>query len=140
MKSGGRANLYVLPRAGIRFNNRTFTEPAPFPVAIPPVASGIYAILVLDESCRPRPFRAIYFGESGNFLDRITEKHERFGDWTLEAGGVANTYVAFCPTPLLKEEQRRWVKNDLITRYRPICNLKDNKNPFAYQSLLGIAK
>ena len=140
MKSAVRANLYVLRRAGIRFNNCTFTEPTSFALAMPPVASGIYVILAPDDSCRPRPFRAIYFGESGNFLDRVTEKHERFDDWTLEAGGVANTYVAFCPTPLLKEEQRRWVENDLVTRYRPVCNLKDNKNPFTYQSLLGIAK
>ncbi len=140
MKSAGRANLYVLPRAGIRFSNRTFTEPVPFALAVPPVSSGIYAILVPDALCRPRPFRSIYFGESGNFLARVTEKHERYEDWTREAGGVANTYVAFCPTPLLKQEQRRWVENDLVARYRPVCNLKGNQAPVAYQSLLGIAK
>ncbi len=140
MKSVGRINLYGLPRAGIRFSNRTFTEPAPFALAIPPVSSGIYVILAADPTCKPRPFRAIYFGESGNFLDGVTEKHERYEDWTLEAGGVANTYVAFCPTPLLKQEQRRWVENDLIARYCPVCNLKDDQEPIAYQSLLGIAK
>lgn len=66
--------------------------------------------------------------------------HERYEDWIKEAGGTANTYVAFCPTPLLKEEQRRWVENDLIARYQPVCNLRDNSPAFAYHPLLGIAK
>jgi hypothetical protein len=140
MKVAGRTNLYGLPRAGIRFNNRIFTEPVPFALAIPPVSSGIYAILVADALCRPRPFRAIYFGESGNFLDRVTERHEHFDDWTRESGGLDNIFVAFCPTPLLKEKQRRWVESDLIVQYRPVCNLKDNQPPLAYQSLVGIAK
>jgi hypothetical protein len=140
MKVTGWTNLYGSPRAGIRFNNQTFTEPVPFPPALPPVSSGIYAILVPDADCTPRPYRVIYFGESGNFHERVTESHERYDDWIKEAGGIENTYVAFCPTPLLKEEQRRWVENDLIARYRPACNLKDNQTPFFYQPLLGIAK
>jgi hypothetical protein len=140
MKLTGWTNLYRRPRAGIRFNNRTFTEPAPFGLALPPVASGIYAVLVADASCSPRPFRAIYFGESGNFQERVTASHEHYDDWLREAGDVANTYVAFCPTPLLKEVQRRWIENDLIARYRPACNLKNNQAPFTYQPLLRIAK
>jgi len=140
MKVTGWVNLYGPSRAGIRFNNRIFTAPAPFSLALPPVSSGIYAILVRDVSCRPRPFRAIYFGESGDFSQRVTGGHERFNDWTAAAGGVADIYVAFCPTPLLKEEQRRWVECDLIARYRPACNLQDNPAPFFYQPLLSVAK
>jgi hypothetical protein len=140
MKVEGWMNLYGPPRAGIRFDNFAFTEPAPLALAVPPAASGIYAVLAPDATCRPRPFRATYFGESGNFLQRVTEKHERYEDWIKEAGGVDNIYVAFCPTPLLKEEQRRWIENDLIARYRPICNLKDNPTVFSYHPLLGIAK
>ena len=140
MKVEGWVNLYGRPRAGIRFDNRTFTEPAALRLVVPPASSGIYAILVRDATSRPQPFRAIYFGESGNFLERVTEQHERYEDWTREAGGVANIYVAFCLTPLLKEEQRRWVENDLIARYRPACNLNDNRVRSTYQPLLGIAK
>lgn len=140
MKIAGRVNLYRPPRAGIRFNNRIFTEPEPFSMALPPVSSGIYAILVADDSCGPRPFRAIYFGESGNFSYHVTGEHERFNDWAAEAGGAGNVYVAFCPTPLLRAQQRRWVEHDLIVRYRPACNLQDSPSPSFYRPLLSVAK
>lgn len=127
-------------RAGIRFNNSMFTEPVPFSLALAPVSSGIYAILAPDASCRPRPFRVIYFGESGNFSQLVSGTHECLNDWTAEADGTGNLYVAFCPTPLLRAQQRRWVEHDLIARYRPACNLKDNPSPSFYQPLLGMAK
>jgi hypothetical protein len=140
MRVSGWEKHYGRSRAGIRFNNRIFTEPARFSLAPPPVSSGIYAILAPDTACRPRPFRAIYLGESGNFSQRVTGDHERFNDWAAEAGGAANLYVAFCSTPLLKEQQRRWIEYDLVARYRPACNLRGNQIPFFYQPLLSAAK
>lgn len=140
MRMPASSNLYGAPRAGIRFNNHIFTEPVLFSMALPPVSSGIYSILIDDASCMPRPFRVIYFGESLNFSQRVTADHECFHDWTFEAGGPANLYVAFCPTPLLKEQQRRWVQSDLIAHYRPACNLKDNQAQSFYQPLLSMAK
>lgn len=125
---------------GITFHNRAFTEPAPFLLSPPPIASGIYAILKPDPSCAPRPYRVIYFGESRNFSERVTENHERFNDWVGEAGDAANIYIAFCPTPFLREEQRRWAESDLIARYRPVCNLKGNQAPVFYHPLLRMAK
>ena len=140
MKATGWVNLNSTRRSGIRFSNRIFTEPAPFSLALLPVSSGIYALLAPDASCRPRPFRAIYFGESGNFSERVTGNHERYDDWISEAGRAADLYVAFCPTPLLKEQQRRWIEHDLIARYRPACNLKDSQERSFYQPLLSVAK
>lgn len=140
MKVRGWVNPFAASPAGIGFGNRAFTEPVPFSLALPPVSSGIYAILRSDDSCRPRPFRVINFGESGNFYQCVTEHHECFDDWVKEAGGLENVYVAFCPTPLLKQQQRRWIENDLIARYRPTCNLKNNPGPFFYKPLLSTAK
>lgn len=140
MKVTDWVNVYPSPRAGITFHDRAFTEPARLSLAFPPIASGIYAILIPDPLCQPRPFRVIYFGESSNFSSRVTENHEHFGDWVREAGGIANTYVAFCSTPFLREEQRCWVKRELIDRYRPVCNLKGNRPPSYYHPMLGIAK
>lgn len=140
MKVTGWTNVFSTPSAGITFLNRAFTEPTPFHLMLPPVASGIYAILAPDPSCKPRPYRAIYFGESGNFSASVTDSHECFNEWVREAGGIANTYVAFCATPFLREEQRRWAENDLILRYRPVCNLKGNIAPSFYHPLLSIAK
>lgn len=136
----GRMTLYGPPQVGIRFNNRIFREPVPLSLALVPVSSGIYAILVADASCRPRPFRVIYFGECHNFSQRVTGDHEHFNDWAAEAGGAANLHVAFCPTPLLREQQRRWIEHDLIARYRPTCNLQDNQPSSFYQPLLSAAK
>lgn len=140
MRVTGWGQHYGRSQAGIRFNNRIFTEPSPFSLSLPPVSSGIYAVLAPDDSCQPRPFRAIYFGESGNFSQRVTGDHPRFSDWSEEAGGAANLYVAFCPTPLLKEQQRRWVEYDLVARYRPACNMQDSEDSSFYQPLLRAAK
>jgi hypothetical protein len=140
MNVTGWTTIFFTPPAGITFLNRAFTEPTSFHATLPPVASGIYAILTHDPSCKPRPYRAIYFGESSNFSATVTDSHEFFNDWVREAGGIANTYVAFCATPFLREEQRRWAENDLILRYRPVCNLKGNIAPALYYPLLGIAK
>lgn len=140
MKASDWKNLHVPHRTGIAFHNRFFTEPALFHMVLPPIASGIYAILVPDSSSSPRPFRAIYFGESRNLNDRVTGEHERYGDWVTEAGNLSNLYVAFCLTPPLRGEQRRWVENDLIARYRPACNLKGSHPQVLYQPMLGMAK
>lgn len=131
---------YSTQPKGITFHNRAFTEPVPFSLTLPPVGSGIYVILAPHPASKPRPYRAIYFGETNDFSARVTESHERFGDWVREAGCIANTYVAFCATPFLRGEQRRWAENDLIVRYRPVCNLKDNITPSFYHPLLSIAK
>lgn len=127
-------------RAGIRFDNCIFTEPVPFSMILPPVSSGVYAILVPDAVCRPRPFRAIYFGEADDFSQRVHGNHERFDDWMAEVREAAALYVAFCSTPLLKAQQRRWVEHDLIARYCPACNVLNNPSPTFYQPLLGAAK
>lgn len=138
MKVTGWTSFFSSPPAGITFHNRAFTEPTPFHLTLPPVSSGIYVILVPDACCTPRPYRAIYFGESNNFHARVTDRHERFSDWVEEARGISKTYVAFCPTPLLREEQRRWAESDLIARYRPVCNLEGNlaTHLFYYHPLL----
>jgi hypothetical protein len=140
MKATGWTTMHMSAPTGITFNNRPFTEPTLFHLTLLPVSSGIYAILIPDPLCRPRPFCSIYFGESSSFSERVTEHHECYNDWVTEAGGVANLYVAFCSTPFLREEQRRWVENDLIARYRPVCNLKASQAQFFYQPLLGIVK
>jgi hypothetical protein len=140
MKATGWMGIHLSPPAGITFHNRAFTEPVLFHLTMPPVSSGIYAILKPDPSCTPRPYRAIYFGESSNFSQRVTENHELYDDWVTEAGGIGNIYVAFCSTPFLREEQRRWAETDLIARYRPACNLKGSQAPLSYHPMLRMAK
>src|ERR1700686_3464996 len=67
--------------SGIRFGRNNgdavqFTEPTLFPRTpwgiSPPPSGGLYAILVADGSCQPRPFRAVYFGQAGNLAERPT--------------------------------------------------------------------
>ncbi|HET7212160.1 MAG TPA: hypothetical protein VFL79_01110 [Terriglobia bacterium] len=52
----------------------------------------------------------------------------------------ATLYVAFCSTPLLKAQQRRWDEHDLIKRYRAACNIENKQSPAFYKPLLSVAK
>ncbi|HYR43806.1 MAG TPA: hypothetical protein VER98_12325, partial [Terriglobia bacterium] len=59
-----------------------FMEPRPFSWQIPqPAWAGLYAILVADNSWKPRFFRPLYFGESENLAERPTTSHEHYRDW-----------------------------------------------------------
>ena len=63
----------------IKFSSYAFNEPMPVTLWTPPYRAGLYAMLVPDGSCRPRPFRIIYFGESGNMSDRgFLRSHHKF--------------------------------------------------------------
>jgi hypothetical protein len=55
---------------GIRFGDYAFTEPEPVPVhGLPSILgaqAGLYVVLAFDPAAAPRPFRPLYFGESGD--------------------------------------------------------------------------
>ena len=90
---------------------------------------GVYVILVGDNSARPRPFRALYFGQSGNMNERVTSSHERYGDWCRAAGGADNLRVAYHWMFGSTQGERESIESGLIEYYRPECNV--TFNPFA---------
>lgn len=58
------------PPQGIMFGTYWFTEPQQIGAWDPPYLAALYAVLVPDWRATPRPFRVIYFGESGNLSGR----------------------------------------------------------------------
>jgi hypothetical protein len=113
---------------GIVFGNISFTEPSRFSFFLPPFShGGLYAILVPDTTAKPRPFRVIYFGESGELAKRVCPSHEKYPDWVREAGGAHALFVSLHTTTGNKDE-RVALESRLIADYKPACN--DILNPY----------
>jgi hypothetical protein len=107
----------------ITFNNFTFTEPIPLTQWNPPNQAGVYVILVPDSTASPKPFRAIYFGEAGNFAERgFPSSHHKYSRWVNECGTSSRIFVATYPMPNSTPEGRRSVEAKLCASYNPSCN------------------
>ena len=122
---------------GINFGGYGFTEPMPLPLKETGWASqpGLYAILVPDPTCRPRPYRPVYFGESDNINHRATPTHESHSSWRLKAGSFTPLYRALCPLWGLTKTQRQQAESLLIATYNPPGNDRLSCN---FGGLMGI--
>jgi hypothetical protein len=104
---------------GITFLDYRFTEPALFDTALKPQCGGLYVVLVLDARGNPRPYRALYIGQSGDLSERLSTAHEKYPSWVRASAG-SPLYVAFYKIEFslssAAAEQR------LISYYRPDCN------------------
>ncbi|HET7558775.1 MAG TPA: hypothetical protein VFK80_02355 [Limnochordia bacterium] len=100
-----------------------FTMPVQLIRWTPPASQGLYAITVPDISIKPKPFRVIYFGETGDFSERgFPRSHHRFNDWVRHAGHEAQLMVSLHPMSGSTSQQRRDVERRLIETYNPVCN------------------
>lgn len=107
----------------ITFNNFTFTEPIALNQWEPSAQAGVYVILAPDSTCKPKPFRAIYFGEAGNFAERgFPSSHHKYTHWVNECGYPSRIFVAVYPMPNSTPEGRREVEAQLCASYSPSCN------------------
>jgi len=98
-----------------------FSEPAPYSEN-PPKAAGIYAVLVPDENCRPKPLRVLFFGRTDDFSRCLTETHHQYRDWRRRARNRPLLVAVHTLPPALSEDQRRHLERGFIEAYRPICN------------------
>jgi hypothetical protein len=106
-----------------------FNEPHRFSWAMVLPVAGIYAILVQDDSCSPRKFRVLYFGQASNLSERPTTSHERYDDWVRAAGSAESLYVAYALMWGSEEKDRTEIESGLIEYYGlSLCN--DAYNPF----------
>jgi hypothetical protein len=112
---------------GIKFVEAQFSEPMQFGGWLPK-SPGLYAILVWDLSCRPRPFRAIYFGMASDIGARVGTSHEKYDEW-MRCAGMTGLYTAHHRMPGSTERQRADLEARLITRCRPDCNVAFNPVP-----------
>jgi len=114
------------PANGIWFGDRYFSEPVALRNATLPDSPGIYAILVIDGSATPRPYRVLYFGTARSMASRVTSCHEKHSDWCAKAGGLASLYVSYHFTSGASDSGRARIEEELISRYNPECNVTYN--------------
>jgi hypothetical protein len=119
----------------IKFNDYTFSEPTALPASSAAGQPRVYAVLVFDPTCTPRPYRPVYFGESDNIHGRAAGTHENHSSWSAEAGTNTPLYRALCPLPGLTKTQRQQVESLLIAEYSTPCN---QKLSFDFARLLGV--
>ena len=131
-----RYPLPTLAPSGIKYCDRMFTNPVRFNFMVKPPGGGIYVVLVSDPTCKPRPYRPLYFGEAEYFFRRVMRSHEKYADWTKEARG-GELYVAFFAMPGSTKEARLFVEDKLISDYAPPCNDRFN-NSALIRTLYGI--
>jgi hypothetical protein len=107
------------PARGINFGGLVFSEPTPFDTELKQAYGGIYAIMVFDPTWSPRLYRPIYFGEAGDFSERVRRSHENYSSWVRAAsGGVL--FVAF--HLIADARNRKSSERQLIAKYSPECN------------------
>jgi hypothetical protein len=107
-------NLHVLP-LGIRFNDYVFTEPKRIGDWLRPHCPGVLAILGSDPNWAPKPLRPLCFEEFGaeaplglpQTLQRLIEH------------SAGHLFVAVVPMPFSTTAQRRSVRDQLVSVYRP---------------------
>jgi hypothetical protein len=139
VKSGSATHMETIPihlrgkqwsifaMNGINFGGYSFSEPTFLPSTPSAVdiflgQSGLYAILIYDQSCTPRPFRVLYFGESENIQTRATGIHENFSHWKTLAGCRSQIYRSMCPLSSATKLERQQIESALIAEYAPPCN------------------
>ena|SRR5271166_232807 len=138
MFSDYRPGLTPPPPRGIVFQNLLFGEPEVLPASSGLSGlvkwEGVYVILTDDITSTPRPFRALYFGESENLWGRATATHENYPAWQRAAGTFGNLYRAFHLMSGSTQHQRQMVETALISGYNPPCN---DRFSFDFTKLLG---
>ena len=107
---------------GITYENVRFSDPKRFPPLLIPPTHGLYAIMVVNTSYRPRPYRLLYIGETECLHERLTTSHEKYEDWKREAQGATLYYAYhwFHGT----QDSRKVLEAELIAKLNPPCNVQ----------------
>jgi len=114
---------------GIKFQDAYFSEPKALFSEWLPMQPGLYAVLVLDFSCKPRPYRPIYFGKAEDLAKRVTSSHEKYSEWSGACKSLTGLYLAYHAMPNSSDWERGALERNLIKIYTPQCN--DVHNPLS---------
>jgi hypothetical protein len=115
-------NFLWIKKMSINFSGYVFSDPILLINWNPPYKAGIYAILKYDSSCNPKPYRVLYFGQSGNMSERGFSSHHARSCWIRNAGSEDKLYIATYLIPNSTEPERLKVESKLIEDYQPVCN------------------
>jgi len=85
--------------------------------------AGVYAIIAYDKSFGPVPYKIIYYGEASNFSrPNFLTSHRKYSYWTREADPPSLYIAIYTRLPESSKQQKKVVKAELLSRYKPICN------------------
>ena len=105
----------------ITLGRRSFAGPFLAPLWTPPRAAaqlgGLYAVMV--PGWRLLTFRAIYFGQTGDFASGFLKQHTRYDEWLRIAGTDWNLYIATHEMAFATASRRGSAAKSLAREYRP---------------------
>jgi hypothetical protein len=101
----------------ITLGSRSFAGPFLAPLWCAPQAAGLYAVMV--PGWRLLTFRAIYFGQTGDFSSGFLKQHSRYAEWLRIAGTDWNLYIATHEMSFSTDTQRESAAKALTREYRP---------------------
>jgi hypothetical protein len=108
---------------GIKFAGKSFEGPFELGTWTPAARAGVYCVMVPDSGCVPSKYRAIYFGETGNFAERAfpSAKNGQAG-WLKIADYSQVVHIAAYWMARSTADERKAVERELIQLYEPECN------------------
>ena len=110
-------------QARINFGYRLFNAPVEAARWEPPAGPALFAVLVPDRLCHPRPFRPIYFGQIATAPEPgFLKSHRKYWEWRAVADSEKNLFVATFPMPFSSDAARAAAERELIRHYHPVCN------------------
>jgi len=101
----------------ITLGSRVFSGPFLAPLWLAPRTAGLFAVMV--PGWRLMTFRALHFGQAGDFTSGFLKAHERRAEWLRIAGTEWNLYVAILEMPFSTEGERRAAALAATREYRP---------------------
>ncbi len=109
----------------IRFAGHDFDGPCPAALWIPPAGGGVFAVMVYDAAYKPLPYRAIHFGEAGEFSARgLVAGHPKYVEWLAAGGTQWGLYLATYSMPDANGLTRLALERYLTNDYHLSENLK----------------
>ena len=101
----------------ITLGSRSFAGPFLAPLWQPPRLSGVFAVMV--PGWRLMTFRALHFGQTGDFSSGFLRSQPRYAEWLRIAGTEWNLYVATHEMSFSTDAQREAAATAIAREYRP---------------------
>jgi len=101
----------------ITLGSRTFAGPFLAPLWSAPQAAGVFAVMV--PGWRLMTFRAIHFGQTGDFSSGFLKSQPRYAEWLRIAGTEWNLYIATHEMSFSTDAQRASAAASVTREYRP---------------------
>jgi len=101
----------------ITLGSRSFAGPFLAPLWQAPKLSGVFAVMV--PGWRLMTFRALHFGQTGDFSSGFLRAQPRYAEWLRIAGTGWNLYVATHEMSFSTDAQREAAAAAITREYRP---------------------